>query len=54
MIDLTDENKCWKFTEIDILNGKGFELNQHTTISGKLGRFNSALVDPAVYIEPSK
>ena len=44
---------CREWRKIAILSDDelGRWVNQHVTIDGKLGRFTSALVDPAIYIE---
>lgn len=44
---------CSEWRKIAILSDDelGRWVNKHVTIDGKLGRFTSALVDPAIYIE---
>ena len=47
--------ECSKWRKIAILADTQFEIrrwaNQHVIIEGKLGRFGSALVSPAIFIE---
>jgi hypothetical protein len=54
------EGGCREWRKITILSDDklglsddklGRWVNKHVTIDGKLGRFTSALVDPAIYIE---
>ena len=47
--------ECSKWRKIAILADDQFQIgrwaNQHVIIEGKLGRFRSALVSPAIFIE---
>ncbi len=46
---------CKNLAEVVILNGANkFKNNQRATITGTLGRFGSALVDPPIFIEPAQ
>jgi hypothetical protein len=58
--EVTDFVDCGKWRKIAILTGEQSQIdqsqlrrwaNQHETIKGKLGRFGSALVSPAIFIE---
>lgn len=53
LIDFGGAKGCTSLVKIVILNGGNkFKDKQRVTISGTLGRFGSALVDPPIFIEP--
>jgi hypothetical protein len=55
LIDFGGVRGCTNFAKVVILNGANkFKDKQRVTISGTLGRFGSALVDPPIFIDPAQ
>jgi len=44
----------WREIPLLIEEGMSYRLNEHVAISGKLGRFGSALVEPPIFIEVAR